>query len=120
MKAAARAIRDLGADNVVVKGGHLAGGAVDVLYDGREFTEFRVKRVENRNTHGTGCIFASAIAAHLARNRKGKESVAMAKEFVTVAIHHGLSIGKGYGPANPMAARPTSSRSAEHTSGENE
>jgi hydroxymethylpyrimidine/phosphomethylpyrimidine kinase len=56
----------------------------------------------------------------LARNRKGKESVAMAKEFVTVAIHHGLSIGKGYGPANPMAARPTSSRSAEHTSGENE
>ena len=120
MKAAARAIRDLGADNVVVKGGHLAGGAVDVLYDGREFTEFRVKRVENRNTHGTGCIFASAIAAHLARNRTVKESVAMAKEFVTVAIHHGLSIGKGYGPANPMAARPTSSRSAEHTSGENE
>ena len=106
MKAAARAIHDLGSDNVVVKGGHLAGVAADVLYDGREFTEFRTERVETRNTHGTGCIFASAIAAHLACKRTVKESVAMAKEFVTMAIQHGLAIGKGYGPANPMAARP--------------
>ncbi len=120
MKDAARAIRELGPENVVVKGGHLEGIAADVLYDGRDFTEFRAERFETKNTHGTGCIFASAIAASLARNRTVKESVAMAKEFVTVAIHHGLSIGKGYGPANPMAARPTSSRSAEHTSGENE
>jgi hydroxymethylpyrimidine/phosphomethylpyrimidine kinase len=120
MKAAARAIHDLGSHNVVVKGGHLAGVAADVLYDGREFTEFRIKRVETRNTHGTGCIFASAIAAHLAHKRTVKESVAMAKEFVTVAIHYGLSIGKGYGPANPMATRPTSSRSDEQTGAVNE
>jgi hydroxymethylpyrimidine/phosphomethylpyrimidine kinase len=71
-----------------------------------QVTEFRIERVETRNTHGTGCIFASAIATHLACKRTVKESVAMAKEFVTMAIQHGLAIGKGYGPANPMAACP--------------
>jgi hydroxymethylpyrimidine/phosphomethylpyrimidine kinase len=105
MKAAARDIRELGPDNVVVKGGHLAGIAADVLYDGREFTEFRAERFETKDTHGTGCIFASAIAAGLAHKRPVKESVAAAKEFITAAIRHGLAIGKGYGPANPMAFR---------------
>jgi len=103
MKNAARAICDLGPQNVVVKGGHLAGVAADILYDGREFTEFRAERFETRNTHGTGCIFASAIAAGLARKRAVKESVAVAKDFITEAIRHGLAVGKGYGPANPMA-----------------
>jgi hydroxymethylpyrimidine/phosphomethylpyrimidine kinase len=104
MKQAARAIRDLGAENVVVKGGHLVGVAADVLYDGREFTEFRAERFETKNTHGTGCIFASAIAAGLAHQRSVKDSVARAKQFITAAIQHSLAIGKGCGPANPMAA----------------
>lgn len=104
MKEAARAIRDLGPDNVVVKGGHLVGVAADVLYDGREFSEFHAERFETKNTHGTGCIFASAIAASLARKCTVKESVAAAKQFITAAIRHGLAIGKGYGPANPMSA----------------
>lgn len=104
MKEAARAIRDLGPENVVIKGGHLAGVAADLLYDGREFTEFRADRFHSRNTHGTGCIFASAIAANLAHGRGAKDSVAAAKEFVTTAIRNGLAIGKGCGPANPMAA----------------
>ncbi len=103
MKEAARAIRELGPENVVIKGGHLENIAADVLYDGREFTEFRAERIDTRNTHGTGCIFASAIAANLAHKKTVLESVTAAKEFITAAIRAGLAIGKGYGPANPMA-----------------
>ncbi len=61
------------------------------------------ERLETKNTHGTGCIFASAIAACLAQGLGVPGSVAAAKEFVTAAIRGGLAIGKGYGPANPMA-----------------
>lgn len=104
MKDAARAIRELGPQNVVIKGGHLAGVAADLLYDGKEFTEFRADCFHSKDTHGTGCIFASAIAANLAHGRSVKESVAAAKEFITTAIRNGLAIGKGCGPANPMAA----------------
>ena len=103
MKEAARMIRDLGPENVVVKGGHLENIAADLLYDGREFTEFRAERIDTKNTHGTGCIFASAIAANLAHKKTVRESVTAAKEFITAAIRAGLAIGKGYGPADPMA-----------------
>jgi len=103
MKEAAQVICGLGPGNVVVKGGHLPDVAADVLYDGREFTEFRGERIDTRNTHGTGCIFASAIAATLAKGKTVRESVAVAKEFITAAIRASLAIGKGYGPANPMA-----------------
>ena len=103
MKEAARAIYDLGSENVVVKGGHLENIAADVLYDGREFTEFRAERIDTMNTHGTGCIFASAIAANLAHKKTVLESMTAAKDFITAAIRAGLAIGKGYGPANPMA-----------------
>lgn len=103
MKEAARAIREFGPKNVVVKGGHLETIAADVLYDGREFAEFRAERIATKNTHGTGCVFASAIATNLARHRTVPESVAAAKEFITAAIRGNLAIGKGYGPANPMA-----------------
>ena len=103
MREAARAIRELGPENVVVKGGHLESTAADVLYDGHEFTEFRAERIDTKNTHGTGCIFASAIAASLAHKKTVRESVTAAKDFVTAAIRASLAIGKGYGPANPMA-----------------
>ena len=103
MKEAAQVIRDLGPENVVIKGGHLPEAATDVLYDGREFVEFRGEHIDTKNTHGTGCIFASAIAAGLAKGKTVRESVATAKEFITAAIRGSLAIGKGYGPANPMA-----------------
>ena len=83
--------------------GALESIAADVLYDGREFTEFRAERIDTKNTHGTGCIFASAIAANLAHKKTVRESVTAAKEFITTAIRAGLAIGKGYGPADPMA-----------------
>jgi hydroxymethylpyrimidine/phosphomethylpyrimidine kinase len=103
MKEAARSIRDLGPTNVVIKGGHMENIAADLLYNGREFTEFRGERIDTKNTHGTGCIFASAIAANLAHQKTVLESVTAAKHFITAAIQAGLAIGKGYGPANPMA-----------------
>jgi sugar/nucleoside kinase (ribokinase family) len=98
-----QAIRELGPENVVVKGGHLPDVAADLLYDGCEFTEFRGERVDTKNTHRTGCIFASAIAATLAKGKTVRESTAAAKEFITAAIRASLEIGKGCGPANPMA-----------------
>ena len=105
MKEAARLIHGFGAQSVVVKGGHLEGEAVDVLFDGRHFVEFPQARVATRNSHGTGCIFASAVAAGLAKGKTLRESVALAKEFVTAAIREGLPLGHGHGPANPMHSR---------------
>lgn len=103
MKVAARAIHDLGPANVVVKGGHLAHVAADVLYDGHEIAELRAARFDTKNTHGTGCVFASAIAAHLAKGNTVRQSVTAAKAFISAAIRGYLAIGKGCGPANPMA-----------------
>jgi hydroxymethylpyrimidine kinase/phosphomethylpyrimidine kinase len=98
---AARRIHKLGAASVVVKGGHLPGDeAIDLLFDGRTFTEYRAPRIDTRNTHGTGCTFASAIAAYLALGQTLPEAVRLAKEYVTGAIRHGLPIGQGHGPLN--------------------
>jgi hydroxymethylpyrimidine/phosphomethylpyrimidine kinase len=98
---AARRIHKLGAAAVVVKGGHLPGDeAIDLLFDGRTFTEYRAPRIDTRNTHGTGCTFASAIAAHFAHGRALPDAVRMAKGYVTGAIEHGLAIGNGHGPLN--------------------
>jgi hydroxymethylpyrimidine kinase/phosphomethylpyrimidine kinase len=105
MKEAARAIHSFGAQNVVVKGGHVEGEAIDVLYDGHEFLEFPAARIATKDTHGTGCIFASALASGLAKGKTVRQSVALAKEFVTAAIREGLSVGRGHGPANPMHSR---------------
>ena len=84
--------------HVVIKGGHLEGVAADILYDGREFTGFRGERIDTRNTHGTGCIFASAIAANLAHKRTVHQSVAAAKDFITAAIQRSLAWGEVTGP----------------------
>ena len=103
MKKAAHRIYELGAKHVVVKGGHLRGMAIDVLHDGKRFQEIESKRIETKNTHGTGCTFASAIATFLARGERVPEAVRTAKTFITLAIQSGLSLGKGSGPTNPFA-----------------
>ena len=103
MKEAAQAIHRLGAKNVVVKGGHLPGDeAIDILFDGDGFREYRYARIDTKNTHGTGCTFASAIAAELAKGAGVDEAVGRAKEYVTLAIRRSLSIGKGHGPTNHL------------------
>ncbi len=106
MQEAARRIRNLGPRHVVVKGGHLEGDAVDVLYDGNAFTDLRSERLPAAHTHGTGCIFAAAIAAGLAKGQPVGEAVRRAKVFVTEAIRRALPLGRGHGPANPMHGTP--------------
>ncbi|TFF89712.1 MAG: bifunctional hydroxymethylpyrimidine kinase/phosphomethylpyrimidine kinase [Promethearchaeota archaeon] len=101
---AAIKIHEMGAKNVVVKGGHFPDidKSIDVLYDGKKFIEFRVPRIKTNNTHGTGCTFASAIAAELAKGNNVKKAVHIAKAYLTQAIQKAdyLHIGKGHGPTD--------------------
>jgi hydroxymethylpyrimidine kinase/phosphomethylpyrimidine kinase len=103
MKEAARRILDMGAKNVLVKGGHLEGEIVDLLFDGNTFLEFRGPRIPTKNTHGTGCTLASAIATELAKGHNIQEAVKRAKAFMETAIRFSLPLGKGHGPTNPYA-----------------
>jgi hydroxymethylpyrimidine/phosphomethylpyrimidine kinase len=100
MKEAARAIQAFGPRFVVIKGGHLPGKPLDLLFDGRNFREYANLRYDTPHTHGTGCTFASAIAAGLARGFSVEEAVARAKSYITAAIQHGMPMGKGHGPVH--------------------
>ena len=104
MRRAAEAIATLGPAAVLVKGGHLEGMAVDLLYDGEAFREFPVQRIETKNTHGTGCSMSAALATELARGLPLRVAVARAKRFITEAIRFALPLGSGHGPTNPLAA----------------
>ena len=95
---------DMGARSVVVKGGHLEGDAIDVYYDGRQLRELAAPRLVTTSTHGTGCTFASAIAAGLAQGMSVEEAVVRAKEFVTEAIRSAFPVGGGHGPLNHFHA----------------
>ena len=100
VRRAAEAIVAMGARSVVVKGGHREGPATDLYYDGSDFREFTAPRIDTVNTHGTGCTFASAVAAGLARGMAVTEAVALAKDYVTEAIRTSFPIGQGHGPLN--------------------
>jgi len=103
-KAAKYIVEELGAQAVVLKGGHIEGDeSVDILYYSGTFKEFRAKRIHTKNTHGTGCSFSAAITAELAKGKPIDEAVKIAKMFVTAAIEHGLQLGRGCGPVNPIA-----------------
>ncbi|MBI3663522.1 MAG: bifunctional hydroxymethylpyrimidine kinase/phosphomethylpyrimidine kinase [Acidobacteria bacterium] len=99
MEAAARKLVELGARAVVVKGGHMEK-AIDVLFEGSEVLHFGGDKVKSPNTHGSGCTFASAITAQLATGRALRESVLLAKAYVTKAIERSYAVGKGPGPLN--------------------
>lgn len=98
MKKSAALIYQMGCNNVLIKGGHAKGNALDILFDGDKFYSFDAQRIETKNTHGTGCTYSSAIASNLALGYEMQEAVHRAKEYVTIAIKHSLSIGKGNGP----------------------
>lgn len=98
MREAARVIKTFGPRYVLVKGGHLPGKPMDLLYDGNDFREYINVRYDTPHTHGSGCTYASAIAAGLAKGLSVEESVARAKEYISAAIRHGLALGKGHGP----------------------
>jgi hydroxymethylpyrimidine/phosphomethylpyrimidine kinase len=100
MERAAKRIGELGVKNVLVKGGHAIGDALDILYDGSQFYHFSAERIDTQNTHGTGCTYSSAIASNLALGLDLQEAVKKAKEYVTTAIRYSLAIGKGCGPTH--------------------
>ncbi len=98
---AARLILNLGCQAVLIKGGHLPEApGCDVLFDGKKITHFNSEFINTKNTHGTGCTYASAIATHLAKGKSLQQSVQAAKSYVTEAIRHSLHIGQGHGPTN--------------------
>ena len=102
MREATLKLHGLGARCVLLKGGHVTEGAVDVLFDGKEITLFKGHRVDTPHTHGTGCTLSSAIASGLALGRSLKEAVAEAKKYIQGAIDNSLPLGKGRGPLNHM------------------
>jgi hydroxymethylpyrimidine/phosphomethylpyrimidine kinase len=100
-KQAAKTIQGYGSEAVLIKGGHLLSEpATDLLFDGKQFKIFRGEFFETPNTHGTGCTYASAIAAHLALGTDLSEAVENAKGYLTEAIRNSLSIGGGHGPTH--------------------
>ncbi|MCB2352560.1 bifunctional hydroxymethylpyrimidine kinase/phosphomethylpyrimidine kinase [Clostridium estertheticum] len=100
MEKAAKEMYKLGCKNILLKGGHMKGKAVDVFYDGDEITRFTSERINTKHTHGTGCTLSSAIAANLALGFSMKESIKKSKQYITTAIEHSLDIGHGVGPTN--------------------
>ncbi|MFT9487997.1 MAG: bifunctional hydroxymethylpyrimidine kinase/phosphomethylpyrimidine kinase [Tepidibacillus sp.] len=102
MKKAAEILIELGPQSVLVKGGHLVEEAVDILYDGKHWITFPGKRINTKNTHGTGCTYSSAIAAELAKGKELQKAIKNAKEFIQMAIIGAdeLNIGSGHGPTN--------------------
>lgn len=104
MKRAAKDLHELGCRWVIVKGGHMAieGQAMDVVYNGSDYLLLKSPRFDSQNTHGTGCTFASAIAASLAKNLPPLSAIKKAKEYITEAIRSGLAIGNGHGPTNHL------------------
>ena len=102
---AAKAIVDLGAKLVVVKGGHAPGGVVeDLVWDGHEAHRISGPRVETGSTHGTGCTLSAAITAWLARGIAPVEAVRRARKFVEGSLAAARPLGKGHGPTHHMFA----------------
>lgn len=102
MKKAARQIHKMGAEYVLVKGGHLAfdSDAKDILFDGQSFYSYTAPRIDTTSTHGTGCTFSSAIASNLAHGKMVPEAVSKAKHYMRGVISHAFPLGKGHGPTN--------------------
>lgn len=105
MAEAAIDLYELGATYVLLKGGRLAGPAVDIFYDGESMTLFEAPRIENKNTSGAGCSYSAAIAAGLAKGRPIRKAVETAKRFVTASIEYGFTYTGMVGPTYLAAYR---------------
>ena len=100
MESAAKAIYDSFGCNVLIKGGHQLNDANDLLYDGSSMTWFNGVRIDNPNTHGTGCTLSSAIASNLAKGFSLAQSIERAKSYISGALAAMLDLGSGSGPMN--------------------
>jgi len=96
MKQSAIKLKELGCRYVIIKGGHGYDPdySTDLLYDGKEFKQFKAKRIHTVNTHGTGCTFSAAICANLARSIGTSEAVKASKKYITKALSSSLGIKK--------------------------
>lgn len=103
MQQAAAAIARMGTKNVLVKGGHLPGDPVDLLWTAEGVHQLPAPRVQTQQTHGTGCVFSAAVTARLARGDDLVAAVRAAKRFITAAIQTSPGLGRGYGPVNMHA-----------------
>lgn len=103
MREAARALVEAGAGAALVKGGHLEGEAVDVLWDGARERVWRRPRLDTRHTHGTGCTLSAAVAAGLASGAPLEDAVDRALRFVARAIASAPGLGAGHGPVDHFA-----------------
>ena len=101
---AAEELHSLGCSSVIIKGGHArdTGKASDLFFDGDQMRRFEAPRLDSTNTHGSGCTFAAAITACLARGHDLEGSILKAKRFVTGAIEHSYPLGHGSGPLNHL------------------
>ena len=88
--------------NVLIKGGHLSDTAADLLYTKDQYSWFETNRINNKNTHGTGCTLSAAIACHLAEGHDLETAIKQAKDYITGAITANLDLGQGRGPLNHM------------------
>lgn len=95
---AANIIFECSGTAVLIKGGHSSGNADDLLFDGKEYKWFCSPKIDNNNTHGTGCTLSSAIACGLAQGKSICDSVKAAKEYISGALRVNFDIGKGSGP----------------------
>lgn len=100
MKIAGEKILEMGPKHVLMKGGHLEGDAIDILMGKDIYEVYESKRLDRKNTHGTGCTISSAIASHLALGYDIKESVSLSKTYITDAIKNSFDIGHGVGPVH--------------------
>ncbi len=96
MKKASERLYLLGCKNAIIKGGHLQGEAIDILYDGKGFKIIEGERISKKNPHGTGCTFSSAITAGLALGYNINDAFEKAKKYVVCAIKNSFSLGKGF------------------------
>lgn len=106
MRAAAEKLSALGARAVLVKGGHLTGDAIDILFYDGKWWEFTAPRIDTRHTHGTGCTFSAAITALLATGYDLPAAVGKAKQYISEAIQTSPELGGGAGPVNHHAKAP--------------
>ena len=95
MERAARALVEGGAKAALIKGGHLTEDARDIFFDGEQLHSFVTGRLNNHDVHGMGCMLSSAIAANLAHDYGLRESIKLAKDYVTKAIRHSFAVGRG-------------------------
>ncbi|MCD6525586.1 MAG: bifunctional hydroxymethylpyrimidine kinase/phosphomethylpyrimidine kinase [Desulfuromonas sp.] len=104
MEQAARRLQQMGARNILLKGGHLAGDPIDLLLHGDHCQTFTGKRIDTPHTHGTGCTTASVIATLLAQGLPLDQAVPLCKQFITQAITTAPQLGCGHGPINHYTA----------------